>query len=254
MARQNANATLWSERAPLALARLDSFLRDAGVGIDFTGAPPVPRDPAAFCALVEGYSPLRACARGPGGDLFAIVTLTPASAAASSPARWAREAGGRAWSLDAEPYYDSILTGFSRELGWLFLVGLAAMACYLYALHRSLRALLYIFLPVLLAATVVSIWLSSGRGEVNVIHMLAFSLVIALCVDYSSVALSSRYSAGELSRVLITGLSTLAGFGALAAAKHPVLRDLGMVVSLGAGMSLAFALFVRFLPEVRDAP
>jgi predicted RND superfamily exporter protein len=46
----------------------------------------------------------------------------------------------------------------------------------------------------------------------------------------------------------------LAGFGALAAAKHPVLRDLGMVVSLGAGMSLAFALFVRFLPEVRDAP
>jgi predicted exporter len=45
--------------------------------------------------------------------------------------------------------------------------------------------------------------------------------------------------------VLLTGLCTLATFGVLVLARHPVMRELGITVAIGCGVSLAFALFVR---------
>lgn len=247
-ATQQKNAEFLATNGVRAVATLANALRSEGIELGINPAAfgsqyekSSLQSPEQYCEAIEKVSPLRVCARTQKGAFFAIVS---APRSVSLPQNGG-EIGARVWALDAEPFYDSILTGFSRELAWLFLGGLAAMALYLYSLHRSWRSLLYIFLPVLLSGAVVCLWLNMRGEPLNVIHMLAFSLVIALGLDYSSVALSSRYDPPELSRVLLTGLSTLAAFGALVAAKHPVLRDLGMVVSLGSGMSLVFALFVR---------
>ncbi len=259
---QKTNAEFLSQEGSRAVLTLRTQGVDLGLdaaGFQASYANTAPQSPAAFCEALEGFSPLRLCARAPSGAFFAIVSgsASASDSFAGEPSDSEKKEGGpgeRVWGLEAEPFYDAILTGFSRELAWLFLAGLGAMALYLYSLHRSWRALVYIFLPVVLSGAVVCLWLGMRGEPLNVIHMLAFSLVIAVGVDYSSVALSSRYATPELSRVLLTGLSTLAAFGALVAARHPVLRDLGMVVSLGAGMSLAFALFIRVRLEPAATP
>jgi len=105
-----------------------------------------------------------------------------------------------------------------------------------------------------LAGLAFAVWARVGGFHVNIIHVMGWSLVIALAIDYTAVAVSSDHAPAETSKVLLTGLSTLATFGVLAFARHPVLRDLGFTVLLGCGLSLLLALFVRVAPAGREAP
>ncbi len=158
--------------------------------------------------------------------------------------------GRRIVVLTPRAHYDALLTQMSRQILGLFAAGLLAMALYLVVLHRSWQRLLYILLPLGVAFTALLALLRwSGTYEVNLIHLTGFALVIALAIDYSSIAVSSGFGELERTKVLITGLSTLASFGTLVLARHPVLRDLGITVALGCVVSLAFALFLRLQEE-----
>jgi len=267
---QRENVVLLQTRAAAAVTSLRESLVKLGIDVPMNpGAYGVlgVQDLPAFCTTLESLSPLPVCAKTKEGGFFIFLTrdakgkasaVAPGQALAPnspliSSAPLPGGATRRAWSLEAERYYDSILTGFSRELAALFAAGLVAMIAYLWTLHRALGKIVYILFPVLLSAVAVFLWLRATGGSLNIIHMLAFSLVISVGLDYSSIALSSRYQEDDMSRVLLTGLSTLAGFGVLAAARHPVLRDLGMVVCLGAGLSLAFAVVFRYSPASSEA-
>lgn len=151
-------------------------------------------------------------------------------------------------------YYDTLLTGLSRELGWLFALGLAAMALYLAYLQHDALKVLYVFAPLSLAALAFASYARFAHVSLNIIHVMGFSLVIALAMDYTAVAVSSGHAPEELSKVLLTGLSTLATFGVLGFARHPVLRDLGATVAIGCGVSLLFALFLRLEPRKAGGP
>jgi predicted exporter len=150
-------------------------------------------------------------------------------------------------------YYNSLLTSLSKELGWLFLAGLAVMAIYLAWLQRSVVKVLYVFSPLALASLAFALWARLGGFPINILHVMGASLVIALAIDYTAVAVSSDHAPEENSKVLLTGLSTLATFGVLAFACHPVLRGLGFTVLLGCGLSLLLALFLRVEPSGRTA-
>lgn len=145
-------------------------------------------------------------------------------------------------------YYNTLLTSLSRELGLLFMAGLAVMAVYLAALQRTALRVLYVFAPLLFAGFVFALYARLAGVTLNIIHVMGFSLVIALAMDYTAVAVSSDHAPAEASKVALTGLSTLATFGVLIFARHPVLRDLGITVVFGCGISLAFALFIRVAP------
>lgn len=141
--------------------------------------------------------------------------------------------------------HDVLLTGLSRQFAWLFALGIAAMGIYLYALHRRWDRLLYIGFPLLASLAVFfAVLRLTGNYNLNIIHLMGFSLVIALAVDYSSIAISTAFRAEERTKILVTGLSTLASFGVLILARHPVLRDLGIVVTIGCGVSLLCALML----------
>ncbi len=82
---------------------------------------------------------------------------------------------------------------------------------------------------------------------INLFNIIATVLIIGLCVDYGIFMVS--HGSGEenpaTSRaVLVSGLTTIAGFGVLALARHPALQSLGLTVLLGFGAAVPAALFV----------
>jgi predicted exporter len=188
------------------------------------------------------------------------------------PVRWSDEAGGRRYvdaglvrvppdlaargivPLGPRTHYDELLTALSRQLGWLFLAGFAAMAAYLAWLQRDAARILYVFAPVLAVAAAFSAWSRLTGTPLTIVHFMGFSLVIAVAMDYTAVAVSSGHGPVELSKVLLTGLSAVGTFGVLALARHPVLRSLGATVVAGALPSLLFALVVRLRPAREGAP
>jgi hypothetical protein len=150
-------------------------------------------------------------------------------------------------------YYDGILTSASRELAWLFLAGLVVMGIYLAALQRSVARVLYVLAPLSLSALAFAVYIRYTGATVDIIHILAFSLIIALATDYASVLVSTGHAPPEQAKILLTGASTLATFAVLWSARHPLLRELGATVTLGCAVSLAFALFIR-LPATEEGP
>ncbi len=181
----------------------------------------------------------------------------------STPIRWflaaagtnfvvaplAREAVISHWPslipISPRRYFGGVLTVLSQEMLVLFALGMAAMAIYLLALHRSLLRVGYVFTPLFLFGASFALYARVSGIALNLMHVMGFSLVIGLALDYTSIAASSGHSPKELSKVALTGASTLITFGALSFAQSPVLKDLGITVTLGCGIALLFALFFR---------
>jgi len=81
----------------------------------------------------------------------------------------------------------------------------------------------------------------------NVFSMVAAVLIIGLGVDYGVFMVmrrSGEEGLGTEKAVLVSGLTTLAGFGALALALHPALQTIGFTVLLGIGAAFPSALLV----------
>ncbi len=224
-----------------AVARLCALLAEGGLRLaPSPRLPPgvAPLDGWKYLELLGTLSPLR-WTDTVEGRRYVMAGLTAAGGAADL---------GEAIPVSPRHYYDALLTSLSRELGWLFLAGLLAMAGYLIYFQRNAARVLYVLAPVFLAAVAFALYARLTGGTIHIVHIMGFSLVIALALDYTAVAVSGDHGPVELSKVLLTGLSTLATFGILILARHPVLRELGITVSIGCAVSLAFALFLRLRP------
>ena len=240
-AAQEESLRVLQDEWPRATARLAALLAAAGIRI----APPL-RPPEGLRALGEwefldrlgDVGPIR-WAEAIGDRRFLFVGLRPGVAP---------PAGSTLLTMSPRHHYDALLTGLSRELGWLFLVGLVAMAVYLGYLQQSVSRVLYVFAPLFPCALAFAAYARAAGTPLTIVHVMGFSLVIALALDYTAVAVSTDHRAVDPSKVLLTGLCTLATFGVLVLARHPVMRELGVTVAVGCGVSLAFALFVRLPP------
>jgi len=70
-------------------------------------------------------------------------------------------------------------------------------------------------------------------------------LILGLGVDYGVfMVMRGEVDLGTEKAVLVSGLTTLAGFGALALAAHPALHSIGVTVLLGIGGAVPAALLV----------
>jgi predicted RND superfamily exporter protein len=88
----------------------------------------------------------------------------------------------------------------------------------------------------------------------NLFNILAFPLVLGVGVDYAIyIALAlrgqdpARETATVMKPVLLSGLTTVVGFGSLAWAQNPALRGLGLLCAIGVGWCL-LATFIFVLP------
>ena len=78
-------------------------------------------------------------------------------------------------------------------------------------------------------------------------HVVALPLIIGLGADYGIFMVGQVRSGkdGHTTRaVLVSGLTTLAGFGALVLARHPALHTLGLTVLVGVGAAIPVAVLL----------
>ncbi len=141
---------------------------------------------------------------------------------------------------------------FSRFISY---AGIAVLLLLL-LLFRRLPDILLALLPVLTGLIV----MFGGMGllglEMNLFNVVASILIIGLGVDYGIFMVCHGQQEENLASaraILISGLTTLVGFGALVLAKHPALHSIGLTVLLGIGAAVPTAILVipAFRPKRR---
>jgi predicted exporter len=114
-------------------------------------------------------------------------------------------------------------------------------------LYRNFKKVLYALVP---AGTGLAFmfgimgWLGL---PCNLFNIVASILIVGLGADYGIFMvckLSEGYKHATERAVLVSGLTTLAGFGALVLARHPALHSIGLTVLLGIGPAIPAALLV----------
>lgn len=245
---QTQSATFLDEAEGPARAQLHELLRAGGVDLfggnlgQQAGQPQLSRvdgvvDAEAYLSHLEKLSPLRWHAQiDDRWVLYAPVIGDPSGLLTHTVP------GLEALSLNPARYYNTMLSDLSEELALLFLAGLAVMCVYLLIVQRTIWRVLYIVAPVILSVGALALLTAVQRDSLNILHFMGLSLTIALAMDYTSVAVSARHHPEDLTKVLLTGMSSLVTFGVLIFATHPVLKTLGVTVTLGCGVGLVFAL------------
>jgi len=197
--------------------------------LDWLGAPPGAVDPERLAGLGWGFlTDYYMAARD--GYHYALVEMD-----APGPPL-APVFSGRVFPLSARDLEEALSRGLIDSSRLLPAgAGLACLAVLMAAFKNKAEALAA-FLPALAGlAAVLAVNLLRGRA-LGLVEAAALPLIIGLGADYGLVAVSEARRKGSLGAgraILVSGLSTLAGVGLLALARHPVLRALGETVSVG---------------------
>ena len=137
----------------------------------------------------------------------------------------------------------AILHDFTRYLA----VTSALVLALLLLLFRNLRRVMLVLVPVVTGVICTLGAMGLFGMEFNIFNIAATILIIGLCVDYG-IFMVCRITEGSdriaNRAVLVSGLTTLAGLGALALARHPSMHSIGITVLLGIGTGIPAALLV----------
>ena len=144
----------------------------------------------------------------------------------------------------------SMITWAKAEL-ITFTIAVGSLILLLLAIaYRDWRPLLIHALSLVFAVGLCLTLLKLTGTRVNLLNALAFPLMLGVGVDYGMhliLALRQGHVAESLTTVLkpvvISGLTTIAGFGALMVAQNPALKGLGTVCALGVMSCLLSSIF-----------
>ena len=137
----------------------------------------------------------------------------------------------------------AIIHDFTRYLA----LTSALVLLLLVALFRTPSRILLVLVPVATGLICMFGIMGMLGLDFNIFNIAATILIIGLCVDYGIFMVcrlteGSNHAANRA--VLVSGLTTLAGLGALALARHPSMHSIGVTVLLGIGTGIPAALLV----------
>ena len=182
----------------------------------------------------------------PGKGEVTVLTLAPDDGRAI-----AALAGGGALPgvavVSPKSFGVSISEALHREFLRYLLVASLVILGVVGLTFRSARDRLLALVPVFTGMIFMFEVMGALGLKINLFNIIATVLIIGLCVDYGIFMVS--HAGGEADpatsrAVLVSGLTTIAGFGVLALAKHPAMQSLGITVLLGFGAAVPAALFV----------
>jgi predicted exporter len=180
--------------------------------------------------------PLHAAA-GSGGD---IDTARVRAALAALPA-------DHVAVLNVRQQSDALYSGYLGDALRLSLLGLAAIVLLLALMLRSVRRVVRVLAPLLLAVLVVAAALALAGVALTILHLVGMLLSVAVGSNYALFfdrSAAARDDAGlprTLASLLVANASTVLGFSVLAFSSVPVLSALGMTVAPGTLLALLFA-------------
>ncbi|MFO7766668.1 MAG: MMPL family transporter [Pelovirga sp.] len=153
-----------------------------------------------------------------------------------------------AQSVFADQLAEEIATDFYRFMSLAGVVVIVLLAI----LFRRVKDVVFALLPALTGLLVLLGGMALLGLELNLFNLIASLLIIGLGVDYGIFMVCHGYSKEDLSSVravLVSGLSTLIGFGALTLAQHPALFSIGVTLLLGISAAMPTAILV--IPALR---
>lgn len=146
----------------------------------------------------------------------------------------------------------TISRAVERDFARYLLVTSLVVTLLVAALFRKPTKILLTLVPAVTGLTVMTGIMGALGIAFNLFNIVATVLVLGLCVDYGiyivcRVTEGTDHAADRA--VLVSGLTTLAGFGILVLARHPALHSIGITVLLGIGAAIPAALLV--IPALR---
>jgi len=140
-----------------------------------------------------------------------------------------------------------VSSAISRDLRRFIILALIIVSLILLVLLRNLYQALLALLPVL--AGLLSMFGIMGALGIsfNIFNLVAAILIIGLGVDYGIFMVYRLFRGSDQATekaVLVSGLTTLAGFGVLVLARHPALNSIGLTVLLGVGGALPTVIWI----------
>lgn len=139
-----------------------------------------------------------------------------------------------------------LTTAVRSDFARFILLALGGNLVLLYIFLRSVRSTLLSLLPSAVGLALLFGAMGALAADLNLFGVIAIPLVIGIGVDYGIfMALQGGRDGTAMRAVVVAGLSTIVGFGALALARHPALHSIGLTVLIGiSGSVLASCLFV----------
>lgn len=127
----------------------------------------------------------------------------------------------------------------SLQLLLLAYLAIALVLCWRYGVRLGLRA----FLPTLFITILTVACLGVIGQPLSFFSLLAIVIVLGLCIDYSVFFLEEeRQTNGSVQlSVILSSLTTIIPFGALAFSETPMLRSFGTVIAVGVFFSMLLA-------------
>ncbi len=244
--------TFWSSER---LAALQRNLTVSGRKIGFSAtafAPFMATLTAEPVTLTEsywrtaGFAPLFDALIEKSPQQVAIITLIPDRAANFSLFNNGQIMPG-VRLVSPQNFSREVSTAVSSDLKQFIVLALIVVSLILLILLRNFYQALLALLPVL--AGLISMFGIMGALGIsfNLFNLVAAILIIGVGVDYGIFMVYRLFrgrDAATEKAVLVSGLTTLAGFGVLVLARHPALNSIGLTVLLGVGGALPTVLWV----------
>jgi predicted exporter len=181
------------------------------------------------------------------GPLTRVLTLVPDTPEAAALFSKKTDTPFVARFVSTDRFNKTISRAMVRNFATYIITASAVILLFLIILFRNVRTVLYAAIPV--ATGLIFMFGAMGwRGvEFNLFNIIATILVIGLSVDLG-IFMVSRVTGGNDRNtslaVLLGGLTSLVGMGALTLARHPALSSIGVSVLLGMCGAIPSALFV----------
>jgi uncharacterized protein len=252
---QRANRQRWrafwqGAEGQAILARLDQEAAGLGFAADafapFTGSLSAPAAPVTLASLkAAGLGSLVEALVVPEGEKMRLLTLAPATPRVAELLKVDGPAGMRLVSQGR--FREEISGAIGRDFKSFLLGATLVNVLLLVLLYRRPLKILVSALPVATGLLGMFGIMAATGTAFNLFNVIAAILVIGLGVDYGIFMVCRVFEGhqrGVDRAVLASGLTTLAGFGALVLARHPALHSIGLSVLLGIGVAIPTALLV----------
>lgn len=157
-------------------------------------------------------------------------------------------------SSSVEQVSSQLADSVTRSFLWSFLIG-GLLVLFLTVTHfESRRGMLYAFLPVAAGAVLMLGGMAGIGMGINFMNAMVFVTIVGMGSDYG-LHVAHRVNGGSSDgreerfvqsgrAVLLSALTTIAGFGSLAFADYPALASIGWATNLGVGFTALYALAV----------
>ncbi len=185
------------------------------------------------------------------GGVTALVTLSGVNDVAALQA-FARDAGGNVRLLDIKDASEQLVAAQRTHILWALAVAAVLLVAVVAVALRSRSRVYRVLAPMALTTVLVLAVLRASGVSLNLFHLIALILAAGLGLDYALFFEHASADRAEQRRtlhaVLACSLSTLMVFALLALSDIPVLRAIGVTVTLGVVFNFVFALLLTRPP------